>query len=117
MVRTTVLIVDDHAGFRSAARRLLESEGYIVAAEAPDAATAVAIARESEPELALVDIYLPDADGFELAARLATLDHPPAVVLISSRDQSELAPLVEDSDARGFLSKSVISKEALQELV
>jgi CheY-like chemotaxis protein len=116
-MRTTVLIVDDHPGFGASARRLLESEGYVVVAVAPDGASAMAIAQETRPDLALVDIYLPDIDGFELADRIATLDHPPAVVLISSRDRSELEPLVSDSEARGFLSKSVLSKEALQEFV
>jgi CheY-like chemotaxis protein len=116
-MRTTVLIVDDHPGFGASARRLLESEGYVVVAVAPDGASAMAIAQETQPDLALVDIYLPDIDGFQLADRIATLDRPPAVVLISSRDRSELEPLVSDSEARGFLSKSVLSKEALQEFV
>jgi DNA-binding NarL/FixJ family response regulator len=116
-MRTTVLIVDDHAGFRASARRLLESQGYVVLAGAPDGASAIAIAEETHPDLALVDIYLPDTDGFELAARMASLDRPPAVVLISSRDRSELEPLVADSDARGFLPKSVLSKESLAEFV
>jgi DNA-binding NarL/FixJ family response regulator len=116
-MRTTVLIVDDHAGFRASARRLLESQGYVVLAEAPDGASAMAIAEETRPDLALVDIYLPDTDGFQLAARMAALARPPAVVLISSRDRSELEPLVADSDAQGFLPKSVLSKEALADFV
>jgi DNA-binding NarL/FixJ family response regulator len=116
-VRTTVLIVDDHPVFRAAARRLLESEGYVVVAEAPDGASATEIARELRPELALVDIHLPDTDGFELASELARLDWPPAVILISSRDRNELELLVQDSAARGFLTKSVLSKEALEEFV
>ncbi|HEX2467938.1 MAG TPA: response regulator transcription factor [Solirubrobacterales bacterium] len=116
-MRTTVLIVDDHAGFRASARRLLETEGYAVVAEAPDATSALAMAAEHQPQLALVDIQLPDFDGFELASRMAALDHPPAVVLISSRDRIELEPLIGDSEARGFLSKSVLSKQALEKLV
>jgi DNA-binding NarL/FixJ family response regulator len=116
-MRTTVLIVDDHAVFRASARRLLESQGYLVVAEAPDGASAMEIAREVKADIALVDIYLPDTDGFELASRLADLDRPPAVILISSRDRNELELLVENSDARGFLTKSVLSKEALEEFV
>ena len=116
-MRTRVLIVDDHAVFRAAARRLLESEGYVVVAEAPDGASAIDIARELRPDLALVDIYLPDTNGFELATELAGLDRPPAVILISSRDRKELDVLVEDSPARGFLTKSVLSKKALEEFV
>lgn len=117
MPETTVLIVDDHAGFRACARRLLEREGYHVVAEAADGASAVASARELRPQLALVDVYLPDIDGFEVAARLAELDGPPAVVLISSRDRAELDPLVPDSEARGFVPKDELSREAIEELL
>ena len=63
----SILIVDDHAGFRRHARRLLECEGYEVVGEADDCMSGLDAAREIEPELVLVDVYLPDADGFELA--------------------------------------------------
>ena len=74
----SVLIVDDHPGFRAQVRRMLESEGYLVVGEAGDAASAVEAARALEPELALVDVCLPDEDGFDLAARLGgwTLRRP-----------------------------------------
>jgi DNA-binding NarL/FixJ family response regulator len=96
------LIVDDHAGFRAQARRRLEWEGYRVVGEAADSASALEAARELGPELALVDVHLPDADGFELTAWLGALPDPPAVVLTSSRDGAELAPCVSESGARGF---------------
>jgi DNA-binding NarL/FixJ family response regulator len=70
----SVLIVDDHAWFRAQARRMLESEGYRVVGEAGDVASAIEAARALEPELALVDVYLPDGDGFEVASRLGALD-------------------------------------------
>ena len=114
---TTVLVVDDHSGFRSCARRMLEREGYDVVAEAEDGLSAVALAGELQPQLALVDVYLPDIDGFEVASRLAELDGAPAVVLISSRDRAELDPLVPASAARGFVPKDELSKEALEELI
>ena len=117
MPATTVLIVDDHPGFRRCARRLLEREGYEVVAEAPDGESAVASAREHKPQLALVDVYLPDIDGFEVAARLAGLDGPPAVVLISSRDRAEVDPLVPRSQVRGFVPKDELSREAIEELL
>ena len=74
----SVLIVDDHAGFRTHARRLLECEGYSVVGEAADSASAVEAAKELVPELALVDVHLPDADGFELTSWLRTLADPPS---------------------------------------
>jgi DNA-binding NarL/FixJ family response regulator len=113
----SVLIVDDHPGFRTRARRMLESEGYRVVGEAADVASAVEAARALEPELALVDVYLPDGDGFELAARLAALVAAPAVVLTSSHDRAELAPCLVHSRARGFVPKSELSREAIDGLL
>jgi DNA-binding NarL/FixJ family response regulator len=113
----SVLIVDDHSGFRAQARRLLECEGYRVIGEAADARSGLRAARELEPELALVDIYIPDVDGFELATQLAGLAAPPAVVLISSHDGEELEPFVTESDARGFVAKANLSREAIEELL
>jgi DNA-binding NarL/FixJ family response regulator len=111
-----VLIVDDHAGFRAHARRLLECEGYRVVGEAADSASALEAARELEPELALVDVHLPDADGFELTMRLGALEEPPAVVLTSSRDSTGLEQCVSDCGARGFVPKADLSREAIEEL-
>jgi DNA-binding NarL/FixJ family response regulator len=116
-VGTRVLIVDDHAGFRACARRLLESEGYRVVGEAADCASAVEAVRALEPDLALVDVYLPDADGFELAARLLALADPPEVVLTSSRDGAEFQELAAKSGARGFVPKADLSREAIEELL
>jgi CheY-like chemotaxis protein len=115
-VSTLVLVVDDHAGFRACARRLLEREGYRVA-EAADGTSAVTRARELRPELAIVDVHLPDIDGFEVAARLAKLDEPPVVLLTSSHDRSDLEPLVPGSGARGFVPKDELSKQAIEELL
>jgi DNA-binding NarL/FixJ family response regulator len=117
MAATTVIVVDDHSGFRACARRLLEREGYRVVGEAADGVSAVACARELRPQVALVDVYLPDIDGFEVATRLAELDGAPAVVLISSRDRAELDPLVPGSAARGFVPKDELSREAIEELL
>jgi DNA-binding NarL/FixJ family response regulator len=114
---TTVLVVDDHSGFRACARRLLEGEGYQVVGEAADGASALTCAGELRPQLVLLDVHLPDIDGFEVASRLAALDRPPAVVLTSSHDRSELEPLVPGSGARGFLPKDELSREAIDELL
>src|SRR5689334_23330505 len=66
---TTVLIVDDHEAFRRFARALLQAEGFDVVGEAEDAASAVETAARLRPQLVLLDIQLPDEDGFAVAGR------------------------------------------------
>src|SRR5580765_7635323 len=99
----TVLIVDDHAGFRGFARRLLEAGGYTVVGEAEDGASAIAAVEELRPELVLLDVVLPDTDGFAVAERLAENDEPPVVVLTSSREAADFGRRLERSRARGFV--------------
>jgi DNA-binding NarL/FixJ family response regulator len=113
----TVLVVDDHAGFRAKARLLLEADGYEVIGEAADAQTAVAEAGRLRPEVVLLDVQLPDGDGFDVAARITKGEAAPAVVLTSSRDWSDSAELILRSGARGFLPKDALSGARIQELL
>jgi DNA-binding NarL/FixJ family response regulator len=113
----TVLIVDDHEGFRASARRVLEAGGYSVIAEAADGSSGVTAAAESRPDLALVDVQLPDFDGFEVTRRLVEAGDAPAIVLISSHERADFGSLVENSGARGFVSKSDLSAAALEALL
>jgi DNA-binding NarL/FixJ family response regulator len=116
-MKRTVLIVDDHAGFRASARRVLEAGGYSVIAEAADGSSGVTAAAESRPDLALVDVQLPDFDGFEVTRRLQESGEAPDIVLISSHDLADFGSLVESSGARGFVSKSDLSAAALEALL
>lgn len=114
---TSVLIVDDHPSFRASARRMLEASGYSVVGEAADGEAAVAAAGELDPDLVLLDVQLPDLDGFEVAARIAALaGECPAIVLTSSRDRSDFGAAVAESPARGFIAKSELSGETFAEL-
>lgn len=112
-----VLIVDDHDSFRAWARVLLERAGYAVAGEAADGASAIRAARRLRPEVALVDIQLPDGDGFELAQRLRAGGSRPAVVLTSTRDACDYGERIADSRAVGFLPKSELSGDSLARLL
>jgi DNA-binding NarL/FixJ family response regulator len=114
---TTVLIVDDHPSFRASARMLLEAEGFQVIGEAEDGAGALRAVRELAPQVILLDVQLPDIDGFEVAARLTANGDSPAIVLTSSRDVSDLGPLAEREDVRGFIPKSELSGAALEALL
>jgi CheY-like chemotaxis protein len=96
-----ILIVDDHPSFRASVRALLEAEGYEVA---------LAL----RPDVVLLDVQLPDIDGFEVAGRLRG---GPAVVLTSSRDASDYGPLPARSGARGFVPKADLSGAGLAELL
>ena len=116
-MRRTVLIVDDHAAFRHSASALLEAEGFRVIGQAADGTDAVEQAGRLRPEVVLLDIQLPDADGFAVAERLAALPDAPRVVLISSREASAYGNRVRDAPARGFIAKRELSGEALAALV
>jgi DNA-binding NarL/FixJ family response regulator len=111
-----VLIVDDHQPFRSVARELLESAGYIVTGEAADAAEALAAVAANAPDAVLLDVQLPDRDGFAVAKELAAADGP-LVVLISSRDASDYGRRVAACGARGFIPKSKLSAAAVAALL
>jgi DNA-binding NarL/FixJ family response regulator len=113
----TVLIVDDHPSFRASARTLLESEGYEVIGEAEDGESAIRAVADLHPDLVLLDIQLPDLDGFEVAERLKELAERPAVVLTSSRDGKDYARCIECSGARGFVPKAELSGAALSALL
>jgi DNA-binding NarL/FixJ family response regulator len=117
-VAMSVLIVDDHPSFRATARVLLESEGFDVVGEAEDGSSALEAVATLRPQIVLLDVQLPDLDGFEIAARLAELNGAaPAVILTSSRDRVDFGTLVEESGARGFVPKAELSGAALLSLL
>jgi CheY-like chemotaxis protein len=111
----TVLVVDDHAGFRARARMLLEADGYDVVGEASDGDSALTESRRLGPDIVLLDVQLPDLDGFEVAERI-TGESAAAVVLTSSRDWSDSGELIERSGARGFVPKDQLSGRAIAEI-
>jgi DNA-binding NarL/FixJ family response regulator len=115
--RLTAVIVDDHPSFRAVARTVLETDGFTVVGTASDGESGVAEALRLEPDVVLLDVELPDIDGFEVAARLRRAGSSSAIVLASSRESTDFGSLVAESGARGFVSKPDLTGEAVRALV
>ena len=123
----TALVVDDHEGFRAFARLILESAGFTVT-EAATGAEAASAAAATSPQLVLLDIQLPDTDGFEVARRLTAAQGQqgqqdqqgqpaqprPVIVLTSTREASDYGGRIAASPAAGFLPKDQLSARALR---
>lgn len=108
------VIVDDHSGFRRQARRLLEQIGYRVVAEAGTGSEALSAVLQLKPDVVLLDIQLPDLDGFTVATKLtSSLPPVPTVVLVSTRDATDYGPLLTSCGAAGFIAKDELSAESL----
>jgi DNA-binding NarL/FixJ family response regulator len=113
----TVVIVDDHPSFRAVARAVLETDGFAVVGTASDGESGVDAALRLTPDVLLLDVELPDIDGFEVAARLRRAGSATAIVLASSRDGADFGSLVAESGARGFVAKAELTGDAIRALV
>jgi DNA-binding NarL/FixJ family response regulator len=112
-VGRTVLIVDDHTSFRVAARALLEAGGFVVVGEAADGASALAAASELGPEIVLLDVRLPDLDGFAVAERLPG---DPRIVLTSSRSVAQFRRRLAANASWSFIAKDDLTADSLRAL-
>jgi DNA-binding NarL/FixJ family response regulator len=116
-VSPTVLIVDDHAAFRAGARALLEADGYDVVGEAADGQAGLDAAESLNPDVVLLDVRLPDMDGFTVAGRLADGGCDSAVIVTSSSDDPLYPERAQSSGARGFVAKHDVCGAALDRLL
>lgn len=111
------LIVDDNEEFLDSASRLLSAQGVYVVGRASSGAEAVRLVQTMRPDVALVDVQLGDEDGLELTRRLAVKAPETRFILISTHPEDELAELIVDSPAVGFLPKTTLGADAIAELV
>ena len=100
-----ILIVDDEAPFRAAMRRLLEKSYALV--EAETGRKAMQLAQAEEPDLILLDIALPDANGLELLPRLKELRPSPTIVMITAYEQIKDVVMAIKGGAFDYLVKPV----------
>ena len=113
----SILIVDDDASVRGLVARILRSWGHAVVGEAGSIAEALTRADVLHPDVVLVDIGLPDGDGFSLARRLQDGGWPVRVVLFSSdADQANIGA-ARRAGAVGFLPKDELASAALRRLI
>ncbi|MCB0879371.1 MAG: response regulator transcription factor [Thermoleophilia bacterium] len=102
-----VVVADDHELVRTAfVLHMKRSERLHCVAQAATGAEAVAQVVDQRPQVALVDVGLPDIDGFDVTRRVGELDVPTRVVLVSSRISTVLVQQGFDAGAWGYLSKA-----------
>ena len=116
-VARTIVIVDDHADFRAHASELLEAAGYEVVGSCPDGRSALSAIADLHPDVVLLDVQLPDIDGFGVIEHVVGGNGGPLVVLISTRDAADYGTRVARSGAAGFISKEALSPKSLADVV
>ena len=116
-MRRSILVVDDDAAVRGLIVRILRSAGQDVVGEAGSVAEALARAEALRPDIALVDIGLPDGDGFSLTRQLRAKPWAMRVVIFSSDADPTNVAAAERAGAVGFLPKDELSSVALQRLI
>ncbi len=113
----TILIIDDDPRFRTQACDVLEADGFVVIGQAVDGASGLEAAQSLRPDFVLLDIGLPDVEGFEVARALALNRPPPLVVLTSSRDARAYGRRLSNGPFLGFIPKERISGAAIRAFV
>jgi DNA-binding NarL/FixJ family response regulator len=110
-----VLIVDDQAPFRMAARMVVDAtDGFEVVGEAESGEDSVAMAAELAPDLVLMDVNLPGIDGLEATRRILAAADPPIVLLLSTYEEEEYAPRAAECGAAAYIPKAVFGPDRLE---
>lgn len=103
----TVLVVDDQAPFRDVARLVVEmTDRFEVVGEAADGLSGVAAAEELKPSLVLMDLNMPDIDGFEATRRIRQAEPKVRVLMLSTHDPADYRDQAIEAGAFDFMSKS-----------
>lgn len=112
-----VLIVDDQLPFREASRMVVEmTDGFEVAGEAENGEVGVDMATTLKPDLVLMDVQMPGIDGIEATRRMAELDDPPHVVVLSTHESGDYQETALEAGALAFIPKSDFSMVTLEEV-
>jgi CheY-like chemotaxis protein len=117
VTRVSVLVVDDDAEFRALAVRVMRLHGFEVVGEAADAASAVAAAMSLSPGAVLLDVNLPDHDGFWVAEALTDAGVGSRIVLTSSAMTHVPSDTLERVGAVAFVPKIDLATADLASLL
>jgi len=107
-----ILIADDESIIRLGLRKMLEEAGHAVVAAAPDGRTAVRLAHDLTPDLAILDVKMPGYDGLEAARRIVA-ETPMPVILLTAYGQRELVEQAARAPVMAYLVKPVKEAELL----
>jgi DNA-binding NarL/FixJ family response regulator len=115
MSKIRILIADDHAVVRDGTRWILEQEADMeVVAEAADGAEAIKLAGSSKPDVAIIDIAMPEVDGIEATKQIKSLYPSIAVLILSAYDDDQFVFSLLEAGAAGYLLKSVRGRELVE---
>lgn len=112
-----VLLVDDHELIRIGMRRIIEdSAEFVIAGEASSGEEAMELARSERPNIVLMDINMPGMNGVEATRKLARLDNPPKIIIVSVHAQDPIPSRLLEAGASGYLTKEAAATELLSAL-
>jgi DNA-binding NarL/FixJ family response regulator len=102
-----ILLADDHEVVRRGLRHLLEEQpGWVVCGEAADGRTAVELATEHQPDIAVLDISMPELNGLEATRQIKKSSPKTEILIFTMHDSDQLTREIFQAGARGYLLKS-----------
>ena len=113
-----LLIADDHRLFAEALEAILATEERVeVVGRAADGSEAVELARTLQPDVVALDISMPVMDGFEAAAELERLEHPPAVLMLTGSNAPEDVDRARRAGVKGYITKDAIAAKLVDAIL
>ena len=111
MDRVRILVADDHEIVRQGLRSILQKEGWEICGEFATGREAVEGAQQLRPDVAVVDISMPDLNGVEATVQITKLSPDTRIIVLTMHDSEELARRVLEAGARGYVLKSDASRD------
>jgi DNA-binding NarL/FixJ family response regulator len=109
-----ILLADDHAILRQGLRRILESyAGFTVVAEAASGLQAVEMARELQPDVAILDVGMPELNGIDATAQILRRSPGTAVLILSMHNDERYVSRAMRAGARGYLLKDSVEEDLI----